>query len=231
MMKIRLPKKKRLWIVLAITVPVICWSISEILPLIASALNRQGYQVVRREPSGLSGILTIRKKEALERKTVKDIRFPLTRTSDPRFDHDRFTLKLYGLLDVERAGFYWVGSESDDGSWIRLKGDKILDNGGLHSRETKMNLIHMDKGLQSIELRYENQMGEAYLDLFWVTPEGTRSPLPLLPNPWGRVSAGLLWTAFLFFKIAQYWVFFTLPLLLYPILFPVNKPNSNGSAA
>jgi hypothetical protein len=227
-MKIRMPKNKRPWVILVIAFPLICWSFSEVLPLIASSLNRKGYQAAAKTIPELSGVLTVKKQNALERKTVKDIRFPITRTSDPRFDHDRFDLTIYGLLNVERAGFYWVGTESDDGSWIWLKGVKILDNGGLHSREIKTNLIRLEKGLQIIELRYENQMGDAYLDLFWVPPDGTRSPLPLVPNPWGRVSSGLLWASFLLFKIAQYWVFFTLPLLLYPILFPVKSHNPEG---
>lgn len=206
--------------------PVIFWSLSKVLPLMASGLNQKGYQSVKKNPSAVSSFLIIRNKGSVDRQSVKDIKFPLSRKSDLRFDHERFDLRILGLLEVEKPGFYWIGTESDDGSWIWIDRKKILDNGGLHSREEKKNLIHLNKGLHSIELKFENRMGEAYLDVFWIPPNETRRPLPLLPNPWGRVASGLFWSSFLFLKIAQYWVFFLIPPLLFKVLFP-SKPNND----
>jgi hypothetical protein len=219
-MKGHLFGKKRTWIILGVAVPVILWSLSEILPIMASGFNRKGYQSVKKNPSEASGILIIRNKDSIVQKSIKDIKLPLSRKSDPRFDHERFQLQIKGLLMVEQSGPYWIGTESDDGSWIWIDGKKVLDNGGLHPRHKNMEFIHLQKGLHLIELKFENLMGEAYLDTFWIPPKGSRQPLPFYPHPFGRTASALFGTAFLFSKIAQYWIFFLLPLLLYPLLFP-----------
>jgi hypothetical protein len=225
-MKMHLPGKKSVWFILGVTVPVIFWSLSEILPIMASGLNRKGYQSVKKNPSEASSLLIIRNKDSIERKSVKDIIFPLSRKSDPRFDHDRFELRIFGLLDLEKPGFYGIGTESDDGSWIWIDGKMIVDNGGLHSRQERMELIHLQKGLHLIELKFENLMGGAYLDTFWIPPNGTRQPLSFYPHPFGRIASALFQTAYLFFKIAQYWTFFLIPFLLYRILFPSKVQDS-----
>jgi len=105
-MKIHLSEKKRPWIILAIVIPVIFWSLSEILPIMASGLNRKGYQSVKKNPSEASSILIIRNKGSIDRKSIKDIKFPLSRKSDPRFDYERFQLQMKGSLIVEKSGFY-----------------------------------------------------------------------------------------------------------------------------
>lgn len=219
-MRIHFLKKRNPWIIWAIAIPAAFWFLSETLPLLASGLNQKGYQRVKKNPLEASGILTLRTRDSVHRKSVKNIILPLTRKSDPRFDHDRFDLRIIGLLEVEKPGFYGIGTESDDGSWIWIDGEKILDNGGLHPRQKKKDLIHVQKGLHLIELKFENLMGEAYLDAFWVPPDEPPRPIPLLPHPWGRVASNLYGSAPLFFKMAQYWVFFLIPLLLYKILFP-----------
>jgi hypothetical protein len=219
-MKNHLWGKKRAWIILGVAVLVILWSLSEILPIMASVLNRKGYQGVKNNPSEASGILIIRNKDSIVRKSIKDIKLPLSRKSDPRFDHERFQLQIKGSLIVEKSGPYWIGTESDDGSWIWIDGKKILDNGGLHPRHKNMEFIHLQKGFHLIELKFENLMGEAYLDAFWIPPNGSRQPLSFYPHPFDRVASALFRTAYFFSKIAQYWIFFLLPMLLYPLLFP-----------
>lgn len=219
-MKIHLPERKRPWIILALAIPVIFWSISEILPLMASVLNRKGYQRIKKNPSEASSILIIRNKDSIERKSIQDIKFPLSRKSDLRFDHDRFDLTLVGLLEVEKPGFYCIGTDSDDGSWIWIDGKKILDNGGLHSRQEIKDYVSLTKGFHLIELKFENLMGDAYWDVFWIPPNGRREPIPFKLHPLGRMIPGFYWASHIFYKMAQYWIFFMVPLLLYQILFP-----------
>jgi len=211
---------KKKGILLIIMIPMVFWSLSESLPLMISQLNERIYRYQAKNPQGISGSLTIFKQGLVDRLMISNIRLPLSRKSDPLFDQERFQLQVTGLLKIEKAGIYSFGTESDDGAWIWIDGKKILDNGGLHSRQKKMNFAHLQKGVYFIELKFENLMGEAYWDVFWIPPDETRHPLPLLPHPWGRVASGLFWSANLFFKIAQYWAFFVIPLLLYKVLFP-----------
>jgi hypothetical protein len=228
-MRIHLFTKRRPVIILAVAIPVIFWSLSEILPIMASGLNRKGYQSAKKNPSEASSTLIIRNKDSIDRKFIKDIKFPLSRKSDLRFDHERFDLRIIGLLEVEKSGFFWIGTESDDGSWIWIDGKKILDNGGLHPRVLKMNFVPLEKGLHSIELKFENQMGDAYLDPFWILPTGARQPLPFFPHPFGGIVSYLLWSAHIAFKIAQYWFFLMVPLLLFKVLFPTEPNNGDIS--
>ena len=228
-MKTGLFREKKLWIILVLAVPVIFWFFSVIFPIIASGLNRSGYQSPKKDPLEISGHLVVRDRDSREGKFIRDIRFPLTRRSDLRFDHDQFELRLYGLIEVKESGMFLIGTESDDGSWIWIDGEKVLDNGGIHSRTEKENLIHLETGLHSLELKFENRQGEAYLNVFWNQANKERLPLPLLSNPWGRVTSGLYRSAHLFFKIARYWFFFWVPLLLYRVLFPDKAVNRRPS--
>ncbi len=213
-------RSKKKGILLIIMVLIVFWSLSESLPLMIIQFNGRICRYQAKNPLGISGSLTIFEQGSVNRLMISNIRLPLSRKSNPLFDHERFQLQVTGLLKVEKAGIYWFGTESDDGSWIWIDGKKILDNGGLHSRQKKMGFAHLQKGVYFIEVKFENLMGEAYGDVFWIPPDETRRPLLLLPYPWGRVASSLFWSANLFFKIAQYWVFFMIPLLLYKILFP-----------
>lgn len=218
-------RKKKGWIGVIIAIPIFFWILSQVLPAAASWLNRQGFRKVQHRLAEISGTLTCPDKRGSQRILFNPLTFPLNRRSHPELDREKFLLRLVGLLSVEQAGFYWIGCESDDGSWVRIDGEEVVENGGLHARQEKRNLIHLNRGIHPLEVRWENQMGEAYLDLFWIPPEGMRQPLPFLPHPWGKWSALLERLGFFSFKIAQYWTFLMLPLLLYPLLFPV-RPSS-----
>jgi hypothetical protein len=218
-------KKKKYWTVIAIVVPIFFWSLSEVMPRLASKLNEKGYVEGRKKSLGISGNVTFQEQGKNKKARLENIRFPLTRQFYPLLDREKFTLKIIGLLEVKKAGLYWLGSDSDDGSWIKIDNEEVLDNGGLHPRQEKANLMDLQPGIHPLEIRFENQMGEAYLDLFWVGPDGVRSPLPILPHPWGKESALLYRLGYLSFKITQYWTFLMLPILLYPLLFPVRLSN------
>ena len=219
-------KKNRAYLIIA--VPIVFWLLSETFSMTISGLNWMSYRYLSHSSSTKTGLLTLLDKGSFDRKTISDISFPLSRKSDSRFDHERFQLQLTGLLRVEKPGTYWIGIDSDDGSWIWVDGEEILDNGGLHSPEEKMNFIHLKKGLHSIEIKFENLMGKAYLDVFWIPPNGLRQPIAFRPHPLGRIIPCLYWLTSLFFKISQYGAFFLVPILLYKLLFPTKQNKENN---
>jgi hypothetical protein len=224
-------KKKKYWAVIVIAVSVFFWSLSEVMPRLAQQLDEKGYEEGRKKSLGITGTLTFEEQGKKKKVRLDPIRFPLTRQSHPLLDREKFSLKIIALLEVKKAGLYWIGSDSDDGSWIRIDNEQVLDNGGLHPRQEKTNLMDLRPGIHPLEIRFENRMGEAYLDVFWIGPEGVRSSLAMLPHPWGKESAFFRRLGYLSFKIAQYWTFLMLPVLLYPLLFPVRPSEEKRNLA
>ncbi|OGP52187.1 MAG: hypothetical protein A2Y79_12915 [Deltaproteobacteria bacterium RBG_13_43_22] len=153
-MNIQLLGKKKTPIILGITIPFIFWSLSEILPWMASGINRIGYRYTQNSSNNFSGRLTIIGKNSTERKYINDLKFPLSGKSDPRIVYDHFQLQLTGLIEVENPDIYWIGTESDDGSWIWIDGKKILDNRGLHSRQEKIDFVYLQERSHFIELKF-----------------------------------------------------------------------------
>ena len=230
-MKKGLPANRKKWVFILVAIPVLSWSLSIAFPLIVSGLNWISYRYLSESNLGPEGLLTVLIQGSNKRKTVSGIKFPLSRKSDPRFDHERFHLQMVGLIKVEKSGTFWIGTESDDGSWIWVDGKKILNNGGLHSREEMKSFIYLKEGIHSIDVEFENLLGDAYLDPFWIPPNGNRQPLPFRSHPFGRIIPCLFGASHIFYKIAQYWVFFLVPLLLYKVLFPSkDNPNDNHSS-
>jgi hypothetical protein len=227
-MKNSIFRSKKRGAFLIIAMPIGFWFFSETIPMAISGLNWVSYRYLSSPSSTKTGILNILDKYSFDRKTISDIKFPLSRKSDLRFDHERFHLQMVGLIKVEKSGTFWIGTESDDGSWIWLDEKKILNNGGLHAREEMKSFIYLKEGIHSLDIEFENLVGEAYLDLFWIPPNGNREPIPFKSQPMGRMIPGLYWLSILFFKISQYWTFFLVPFLLYNLLFPgrLNKENN-----
>ena len=218
------------WILLFVAIPIVLWSLSKVVPFMVSGLSEIGYRYFAINSFEKAGILKVFHQNSNDRKTVSKILFPLSRKSDYRFDYERFQLQLFGVIEVQKPGLYWIGTDSDDGSWIWVDGKKILDNGGLHSRRELMNSIFLKEGTHSIKIKFENLRGEAYLDIFWIPPNGPRQPLPFHPHSLARIFTCFYGLSILLFKISQYWTFFLVPILLYKLLFPFkqNKENPIG---
>jgi hypothetical protein len=210
-------KKRVFWLFM---VPFVFWSLSKALPLAVSGINWVAYRYLSCSDGGERGFLTVISGAVQPIKTIDNIKLPLSRKSDQRFDHEQFHLQMVGLIKVEKSGTFWMGTKSDDGSWIWLDGKKIVNNGGLHAREEMKNFVFLKEGLHTFELKFENILGDAYLDLFWILPNGSRQPLPFRSHPLGRIIPFLFGISQIFYKIAQYWFFFLVPLLFYKILFP-----------
>jgi fibro-slime domain-containing protein len=203
-----------------IAIPMIFWLISVSLPLLVSGLNWFCYRYFVQESSEPTGRITVFKINSKDSQPVSGLKFPLTRKSDFRFDYERFKLQMIGLLEIKIAGTYWFGSDSDDDSWIWIDGNLILDNGGLHPRREMMHFVNLTKGIHSIEVQFENRMGEAYLDLFWAPSAGLRQALQFRTHPLGRLIPFLYRISTFFFKISQYGAFILFPLFIYRLLFP-----------
>lgn len=62
---------------------------------------------------------------------------------------------------------------SDDGSYIRINGDMIVNNDGPHSRVERSGQAALKKGLHKIEARYFDHSG-GILEAGFIMPDGSR---------------------------------------------------------
>jgi hypothetical protein len=176
-----------------------------------------------------TGLFLFHQENILHDEVLADLSLPLTRKTTPGLDHDRFQFHISGVIEVPQSGDYVIGTESDDGSWIWIDGEKVLDNGGMHPKQIKKKLIPLHQGRHAIEIRFENLAGEAYLDFFLNKPDQGRTPLAIQTFPpekmafIARAVRILRWTSTLSGRLARFWLIFLGMICLYRWLFPVSE--------
>ena len=81
-----------------------------------------------------------------------------------------FGLVFNGFIEVPETGLYRFFVDSDDGSVLKLHGDTVVDNDGLHSATEKSAAIALEKGLHPIEIRMLEAAGQDLLRVSWQGP-------------------------------------------------------------
>jgi hypothetical protein len=96
-----------------------------------------------------------------------------------------YSILWQGNLRVDAGGTYRFGTNSDDGSWLYINGELVVDNGGRHGaiyRESEP--VDLPPGIHDIEIHYFQDGGSHKLELFWTPPGFGRELIPpdrLLP--------------------------------------------------
>ena len=85
----------------------------------------------------------------------------------------RFLVNLTGWLKVTKGGLYQFRLTSDDGSRLYLRGEKVVDNDGVHNAEKKVGSVELDPGSHPLRIDYFNNAEEGVLQLEWKTPDAT----------------------------------------------------------
>jgi hypothetical protein len=99
---------------------------------------------------------------------------------------ERFSVELDGYWHFPHPGRYWLGLDSDDGSWLYLDDELIVDNGGIHGSAPKGREIPVSRGLHRVRVRYFQAIGGAGLKLLWAEEGKERySVLPVFLYPGG----------------------------------------------
>lgn len=107
--------------------------------------------------------------EGVPKKSV--VKLPISfAQKDIHWKHKDFSLKYKGILKIPKTGTYCIGTSSDDGSYIYLNGDIIINNGGIHPLQEDEVRIYLIKSLYLFELDYFQKDGELALNLFWEIP-------------------------------------------------------------
>jgi beta-glucosidase len=86
---------------------------------------------------------------------------------------DHFSIRWTGTLTAPESGLYQLGTSSDDGSWLWLGGQLIVDNGGIHGMSMKSKPVELKAG-EPREIRIDmNEFGGgAGAILGWQKVEG-----------------------------------------------------------
>jgi fibro-slime domain-containing protein len=83
-----------------------------------------------------------------------------------------------GSFIALREGTYTFGTRSDDGAWVYVDGQLVVDDGGRHSALVATGRVHLDQGVHAIFIKYFQDGGSFHFDLLWARDA---APLELMP--------------------------------------------------
>ena len=83
-----------------------------------------------------------------------------------------------GLIDVREAGEYTFYTNSDDGSFLFIGDEKIVDNGGLHGMQERSGTIELSAGLHPFRLTWFQAGGGLGLEVHWEGPGIEKGDIP-----------------------------------------------------
>lgn len=83
---------------------------------------------------------------------------------------DKFYCNISGWLKIPKGGLYQFRLGSDDGSRMFLRGEKVIDNDGVHEATTKEGSRELEAGPQPIMVEYFNNTPDEFLQLEWKRP-------------------------------------------------------------
>src|SRR5262245_30374983 len=95
---------------------------------------------------------------------------PSTETLRESFDSshpDNFSATFQGSLIVRRSGTYTFATESDDGSFVYVDGQPVVNNGGLHGMQRAEGSVQLDAGVHDLFIRYVQSGGDFGLEFLW----------------------------------------------------------------
>lgn len=105
-----------------------------------------------------------------------------------------FSILWRGKLAVPTNGVYTIGTRSDDGSFVFIDGQLVVDNGGSHGAEDRSGQVTLAQGFHDIEVRYNELGGSREMQLWWQPPGQGRAIVDsayLFPLEGDEIPAGL----------------------------------------
>jgi len=85
-----------------------------------------------------------------------------------------FSIEWLGKIYVPVSGQYVFGTISDDGSYLYLENQLVVDNGGHHGDEYSEGVIQLEDGFHDIRLLYFQDGGGRKIELYWTPPGGDK---------------------------------------------------------
>lgn len=85
---------------------------------------------------------------------------------------DNFSILFNGFITIEKDGIHTFATASDDGSYLKIAGAKVVDNDGKHSYARKSGSIALKAGIYPVEIGFLEAGGGEKLDA-WITAPGS----------------------------------------------------------
>jgi len=95
-----------------------------------------------------------------------------------------YSIEWLGKIYAPQTGHYTFATNSDDGSFVFIDEQLVVDNGGHHGDIYKEGSITLDEGFHDLRLRYFQVDGGRKMEFWWVSPGGPKELVPasyLLP--------------------------------------------------
>jgi alpha-L-fucosidase len=99
-------------------------------------------------------------------------------TFKPRNQEDNFAFTWSGYVNIPDNAVYEFYTESDDGSKLYIDDMQVVNNDGLHARESKSGVIALKKGFHKIRVEYFERTGSDELDVYVRSTKLAKQPLP-----------------------------------------------------
>ena len=87
---------------------------------------------------------------------------------------NQFGVVFEGQLWVPVTGSYTFFLKSDDGSILKINGNKVIDNDGLHKLRERSATVQLNQGFHSVRVDYFQLFGASGLSMQWQGPSFTR---------------------------------------------------------
>ena len=91
---------------------------------------------------------------------------------------ETFRTEWRGYLAVEEEGVYRFGLESDDGAYLYLNGELVVDNGGIHGAQLASGQLYVEVGSHPIFLQYHQAGGDLALRWLWSREDAPLADVP-----------------------------------------------------
>ena len=91
---------------------------------------------------------------------------------------DDFAFRYRGFIEIPREGFYTFRTHSDDGSWLWIDNEIVVENGGMHAPTTRSGEVRLDPGKHAFEVRFFERSGGSELTVSWEGPGVENGTIP-----------------------------------------------------
>jgi S1-C subfamily serine protease len=90
---------------------------------------------------------------------------------------EHYELLIEGLLQVDEAGVYRLGLNSDDGSRLYVHDQLLIDNGGNHAAITRTGWVDLQAGLHPIRIEFYEDEGGQELEFLMARDDAELAPV------------------------------------------------------
>lgn len=93
---------------------------------------------------------------------------------------DQFIVRQVRPFVAPQSGVYTFELTSDDGGWLWIDGQQIIDNSGLHGSTSVSGSLWLEAGVHELGVKYLEWYGGAYVRYSWIPPGQTGfTPVPV----------------------------------------------------